>query len=333
MDELWQRFRFTIRQPLGIDETELGVSVTMSATARAMAARAFAALGLVAVLLLGYLYGVSEWKMRRTYDAPLVPLRAKGAADPVAGMHMAKVAGCWAGCHGKEGEGGFERIKGIHKSAAPTLSQVLPRYTDEELVRLIRYGVKRDGKSAIGMICYATWPLGDQDLVNIIAHLRAQPALPAVPRSHEFTLRGRLAMVTGKWGVDAELVDRSMPRWGELPRNTSFERGRYLASIVCTACHGLDFKGSALESSPPLAIVARYSAEQFRHLLRTGKPVDGRDIPAMGWMPDVDFTDQEIADLYVFLRAYHGLDTGAKNDDAQSSVARDGVLPAREHER
>ena len=102
-----------------------------------------------------------------------------------------------------------------------------------------------------------------------------------------------------------------MPRWGELPRNTSFERGRYLASIVCTACHGLDFKGSAFESSPPLAIVVRYSAEQFRRLLRTGKPVDGRDIAAMGWMPDVDFTDQEFAGLYVFLRAYHGLDTGS----------------------
>lgn len=77
----------------------------------------------------------------------------------------------------------------------------------------------------------------------------------------------------------------------------SFERGRYL---VCTACHGLDFRGSALEGSPPLVIVARYSPEQFRHLLRTGKPVDGRDLPAMSWMPNVDFTDQEIADLYTF---------------------------------
>ena len=289
----------------------------MSATARAIVVRAFAALAVIAVLLLGYLYGVSEWKMRRTYDAPLAPLRAAGAADRVAGMHMAKVVGCWAGCHGKQGEGGFEKIKGIHKSVGPTLSQVLPQYTDEELMRLIRYGVKRDGKSAIGMICYAMWPLSDQDLVNIIAHLRAQPVLPPVPRSHEFTLRGRVAMVTGKWGVDAELVDRSMPRWGELPRNTSFERGRYLASIVCTACHGLDFQGSALEGSPPLAIVARYSPEHFRHLLRTATSVDGRAIQAMSWVRDVDFTDQEIADLYVFLRAHHGLDTGARNDAAQ----------------
>jgi cytochrome c553 len=267
----------------------------------------------VAVLFVSLVYAFSEWKMRRSYDAPLAPLRAADPADPVAGMHMAKVVGCWAGCHGKQGEGGFEQIDGIHKSAAPTLSQVLPQYSDQELVRLIRYGVKRDGRSAIGMISYATWPLGDQDLVNIIAHLRTQPVLPAVPRAHEFTLRGRWTMVTGKWGVDAELVDRSLPRWGELPRNTPFERGRYLASIVCTACHGLDLRGSALERSPPLAIVAAYSLEQFRQLLRAASAADGRALPRMSWVRDVDFTDQEIDDLYVFLRSHHGVRTGARD--------------------
>ena len=297
---------------MGVTLPSLQLNAMAGRRALSIVVRVLSASGALILLFLGYVYAVSEWKMRRTYDAPLVPLRAAGPADPVAGMHMAKVVGCWAGCHGREGEGGFEKIKGIHKSAAPTLSYVLPQYRDEELVRLIRYGVKRDGKSAIGMISYATWPLGDQDLVNIIAHLRAQPVLPPVPRSHEFTLRGRLAMATGTWGVDADLVNRSLPRWGELPRNTSFERGRYLASIVCTACHGLDFRGSALEGSPPLVIVARYSREQFRHLLRTGKPVDGRDLPAMSWTPNVDFTDQEIADLYVFLRTHHGLDTGAE---------------------
>jgi cytochrome c553 len=275
------------------------------------------------LLILGCVYAVSEWKMRRSYDAPLVPLRAVDPADPVAGMHMAKVVGCWAGCHGKVGEGGFEEIEGIHKSAAPTLSQVLPQYSDEELVRLIRYGVKRDGGSSIGMISYATWPLGDQDLVNIIAHLRAQPVLPPVPRSHKFTLRGRWAMVTGKWGVDAELVDRSLPRWGELPRTTPFERGRYLASVVCTACHGLDFRGSALEGSPPLAIVAAYSLEQFRRLLRDASSLDGRDMSAMSWVRNVDFSDQEIGDLYEFLRVYHGFDPGAYNSDAQPGAPAD----------
>lgn len=266
-------------------------------------------LGIAGALVLSSLalvYGVSEWRMRRLYDAPLLPLRAALPPDPVAGMHMAKVVGCWAGCHGPEGEGGVERIEGIRSVTAPTLSRVLPHYSDEELARLVRFGVKRSGQSAIGMSAHVFWFIGDQDLANIFAHLRRQPARPPVPRRVEFTLRGRVGLATGAWRVAAEQVDRNRPRWGELPRTTSFERGRYLASIVCSECHGLDFQGNALEGGPSLAIIAIYGRREFRHLLRTGKPIGDRDIPKMAWMPDVDFTDEEVDDLYAFLREYHG---------------------------
>lgn len=264
----------------------------------------------VIVLGVGGVYGVSEWKLRRQYDAPLTPLHAQGLPDVAAGMHMAKVVGCWAGCHGKEAEGGHLFIDGNIVSVSPTLSQVLPLYSDDELVRLIRYGVKRDGRTAVGMISHTFWSLGDQDLVNIIAHLRRQPVRPPVNRRRELTFRGRIGLITGAWKVSAEQVDRSIPRWGELPRTTSFERGRYLASITCSECHGLDFKGNPLEGGPSLIVLAGYRPDQFRHLLHTGKPIDGRAIPKMSWMPDVDFSDQEIADLYNFLREYHHLPSG-----------------------
>jgi cytochrome c553 len=276
--------------------------------------RTFGVLASVAVLGLGSVYGVSEWRMRRSHDAPLLPLRARAAPDAIAGEHMAKVVGCWAGCHGMAGEGGADHIEGIHRNTAPTLSQVVPQYSDEELARLIRYGVKRDGRSAVGMYAAVLWPLGDQDLVNIIAHLRRQPVRPPVPRRHELTFRGRLALVTGSWKVSADQVNRSAPRWGELPLDDAFARGRYLASIVCSECHGADLNGSALEGGPSLAILAIYDPDQFRDLIRTGRPIDGRDMPKMSWLADVDFTEQEIEDLYVFLRRHHGLDTAAVPD-------------------
>jgi len=287
-----------------------------------MIVRSLGVLSAVGILFLGYVFAASEWKMRRSYDAPLVLLSPAMPPDLVAGRHMARVAGCWAGCHGNEGEGGFESIKDIHRSAAPTLSQVLPQYANDELVRLIRFGVKRDGKSSIGMIAYATWPLGDQDLADIIAFLRAQPVLPPIERSHDFTLRGRWAMVTGKWGVDAAMVNRSLPRWGELSRKTPFERGRYLASVVCAACHGRNLRGSALESTPSLTIVAAYSEEQFRQLLRTATAAGGREVKRMSWVRDVEFTDQEIDDLYSFLREHDGLQIAIGNDIDRPSSAR-----------
>ena len=92
---------------------------------------------------------VSEWRMHRRHDVPLPPLTPEFPADP-----------------------GADVIEGIHRITAPTLSEVVPLYSYEELARLVRFGVKRDGRSAVGMRAGVLWPMGDQDLVNIFAHLR-----------------------------------------------------------------------------------------------------------------------------------------------------------------
>lgn len=109
---------------------------------------------LVAVLGIGgvgVLYAISEWKLHRSHDAPLVPMQVTGRPDLIEGERMARLVGCWDGCHGRTGQGGQEEVRGIVRHTAPTLSQVIPLYTDDELVRLIRYGLKRDGKNAVGM--------------------------------------------------------------------------------------------------------------------------------------------------------------------------------------
>lgn len=270
--------------------------------------RVVGGLAAVAVLAVAAIYAISEWMLRRTYDAPLEPLPASvTAADLEEGQRMAVVVGCWAGCHGMTGEGDTLEAPGIFRATAPTLSAVLPRYSDAELVRLIRYGVKRDGRTALGMPSGTFYPLSDADLARIIAHLRRQRSSEPVPPMRHVTLLGRVALVTGEWETSVGEVDRTRPRWGALPRTTPFERGRYLASITCTECHGLDLQGETYEGSPSLAVVAAYDAEQFRHLLRTGEPISGRDLGIMSWTARnafAYFTDEEIADLYSYLRAY-----------------------------
>lgn len=274
-----------------------------------MRAVRIALLVLVAVPGVGMLavYGLSEWKLQRPFEAPLAPLRAGSPPDPVEGERMARIIGCWDGCHGRRGEGGHMEIEGIVRNTAPTLSQVLPGYSDAEVARLVRYGVKRDGRSAAGMNAYSLWALGDQDIANVIAHLRGQPLLPPLKRELQLTWRGRIALVTGEWKVSAEQVDRSRPVWGNLPQSTPIERGRYLASVTCSECHGLDYRGNALEGTPSLAIVGAYTEAQFVQLIRTARPIGGRELDAdMRWVADAPFTDDEVAGLYEFLRSYKG---------------------------
>jgi cytochrome c553 len=271
---------------------------------------------------------ISEWRLRRLHDMPLTPLRMSASPDLAEGERMARIVGCWNGCHGERGEGGEERIDGIVRQTAPTLSEVLPLYTDEELARLIRYGIRRDGRSAVGMISYTFWALGDEDMSNIIAHLRSsQKDFPPLPRTLEITWRARVYLLTGTWAVAADRVDRSRPRWGNLPRSTALERGRYIASVTCIECHGLDYDGNELERAPSLTVIAMYSPEQFHTFMRTGKPIDGRDIPSMRWVAETPFSDTEISGMYEFLRAYHRL---GKSRPSSVEEARDapfaGVL-------
>ena len=262
------------------------------------------------VLAVGYIYAASEWMLRRKYDEapqPLAALASPTEADLAEGERLSMIVGCWAGCHGKKGEGGTEEAPGIFEATAPTMSDVLPQYSDAELVRLIRLGIKRDGRTAIGMISGTFYPLGDADLARIIAHLRRQPASTPVPRVRGVEFVGRLALALGEWHTSAGEVDRSMPRWGELPRNTAFERGRYLVSITCTECHGLDLQGKEYLKSPALDIVKAYQPDQFAHLMRTGEPTGGRELGMMAATARAafsHFTDEEIGDLYAYLVDY-----------------------------
>ncbi len=270
-------------------------------------ALACAALAVLAVTALVVVWGISEHEMRLQREAPLVALRPATAPDLAEGGRMARIIGCLEGCHGRNGEGGHEEIEGIVRHVAPTLSQVLADYTDDELVRLVRYGVKRDGKSAVGMISSTFWALGDQDLVNVIAYLRRLPSVPAMERTLELTWRGRWSLATGEWKVSSEQVERDRPQWGNLPQTTPVERGRYLSSVTCSECRGLDFRGNALEKAPTLAVIAAYSEEQFRHLIRSAEGLGGRTLdPNMRWVADAPFTDDEVVAIYRFLRQYHG---------------------------
>ena len=255
-------------------------------------------------------YAGSAWILRRRHDVPLRPFAAPDAATPadtLEGRRVAILVGCLEGCHGREGEGGDEGAAGIFWATAPALASVVPLYGDAELVRLIRYGVKRDGRSALGMPSATFYPIGDADLRRVIGYLRRRPAVPPQPRTRDVFPLGRLALVLGKWHTSADGVDGSRPRWGELPRETPAERGRYLASIICAECHGLDLQGDAYMRSPALHAALRgYDLDQFRQLMRTGTPVGGRDLGLMGRVASrafVHFTDDEVADLYAYLRA------------------------------
>ena len=267
-------------------------------------------LGLMGLTMLAIagVWARSEWLLRRRHDVPKPVFAAvpPAGADTLEGRRVAILVGCLEGCHGREGEGGTLKSPPLLRVTAPPLASVVPSYDDAELARLVRFGVKRDGRSAVGMPSSTFYPIGDDDLRRIVGVLRQRPPVESVPRESDVMPVGRLALALGRYRLSADDVDSSRPRWGELPRATPEERGRYWASVVCAECHGVDLAGVAFERSPALGAVVRgYGLEQFRHLLRTGEPISKRDLGIMSRVARRAFShfrDDEVADLYAYLR-------------------------------
>src|SRR6188508_645438 len=139
---------------------------------------ALAGLALLAAL---YVYVASQRVVSRTYDAPLTAFNAPSDRDSIhRGERLTAMYGC-NNCHGASltGSDMFD-FPGIVHITAPNLTKVVKEYTDEELERVIRRGVKRDGTSTWIMPSAMFNRLTDEDLSAIVAYVRSFPERPGV---------------------------------------------------------------------------------------------------------------------------------------------------------
>jgi mono/diheme cytochrome c family protein len=276
------------------------------------------ALGGVAVLAIiacAVVYVVSERVLQKTYAIPSGAIAIP--ADPesiVEGRRLATVHGCFGGCHGRQAEGVvmFDEPM-IATFVAPNLTAAVRKYSDAELVNIIRHGVRPDGRSMFVMPSEVFVVLTDEDLGRILAFLKSLPAMPGPGPSVALGPVGRIGLAAGKFKLVAQLIAESVPP----PEASGIEaaRGRYLARTTCAQCHGTALRGDSNPAftSPTLQVVAAYPPEAFTQLLRTGVPLGGRKLVEMGaWARNnlSHLTDTEIAALYRYL---HAMPEAARN--------------------
>lgn len=269
-------------------------------------------LGFLSVVLLlvvagAIVYLLSERVLRRTYTEPQVDILVPSDSQSVLeGHRLALIRGCSGGCHGANIEGGvFIDDLLLARLVAPNLTAAVRRYSNADIVRIVRRGVRPDGFSVIGMPSEMFSGLTDEDLGEILAYLRSVPPRPGPAPERRLGPLARLAFVAGKLRPAAELVGRATLLTGIWPQDgDSTARGAYLARTSCTECHGLDLRGS--DPAPDLRIAAGYSFEAFRGFMRTGKALGNRELPLMSSVARQrfsHFTDPELRELYAFLIA------------------------------
>jgi cytochrome c553 len=263
--------------------------------------------GLVVLLLiaLAVIYLASQRAINKTYDVPLTSITVPTDSASIAeGKRLATLRGCFGGCHGQRSEGRvLAELPEGSRLAAPNLTRIVPEYSDAELERAIRHGVRPDGTSLWGMPSEVFYHLSDSDLGVIIAFIRSEPKESNEPPR---TRLGPFARFFILWSevpfAAAELVDHAAPRL-----NPSLDdpqsRGEYLAKTLCSECHGVDLRGK--EKTPGLAIAATYSLEDFSRLMRTGVAMGDRELRLMSDVARsrfVHLTDTEITALHAYLK-------------------------------
>jgi cytochrome c553 len=268
-----------------------------------MALGSLAALGIITYAVA---YVLSERILGRAYEVPAVSISIP--ADPASigeGRRLAIIHGCFGGCHGRQVEGVvmFDEPM-IGRVVAPNLTAAVRKYSDSELVGIIRNGVRPSGRSMMVMPSEEFVLLTDEDLGRIIAFLKSLPAVDGPGPSLSMGPLGRIGIAIGQFKPVAELIAEAVSPPDAASEQASY--GRYLARTTCAQCHGTSLRGDSNPdfTSPSLQVVAAYSPEAFTQLMRTGEALGGRKLATMTpWaMQHLSyFTDWEITALYNYL--------------------------------
>lgn len=268
----------------------------------------FVGIGVVmaATIAYGALYTVSERMLARVYDVPLSGFVAQSDAALLAdGERLARISGC-IGCHGEAMEGAvFLDDPWLARIVAPDLTRVALEYSDAELERVIRKGVRRDARSVWVMPSPMFSYLSDDDLGAIIAYMRSVAPLGGPATEFALGPLGRIGVVVGQFPPLAEEVDPDVHPTAP-NRDDPMAFGHYLAMTACSECHGARLNGAPDGSTPPLTVAAGYGPDAFRRLMKDGIAIGEREL---GLMTNVSrgrfshFTDAELDSLHTYLQS------------------------------
>jgi len=253
------------------------------------------------------------WSIR-----PVELSRSTDAAVIARGKHLAEaVAPCaTAHCHGADlGGGQIADIGPVGTFTAPNITSagIGAAYSDAELARLIRHGVKKDGRSVVFMPASDFSWLSDSDVVALVSFVRSMPAVERANGPMKVKLLGKILDRRGQFPlVQAERIDHDEAGHAP-PPSATVEYGAYLGRL-CKGCHGPGLSGGPIPGAPPGMPIPKnltpdatglgsWSYDDFLRALEKGESKDGRKLDSM--MPSETFgkmDDTEKHALFAYLR-------------------------------
>jgi cytochrome c5 len=292
---------------------------------RAIRRLGLAVVGVMLVVAAGVL--AFAWREAADFDAsvgrfhatPAVTVVRSNAPESLArGKQLAESVGaCTASnCHGPDlGGGRTVKMGPAAILTAPNITGAkLGVYSDEELARLLRYGVKRDGTGVRVMPVQNFAWLSDEDVGALISWIRMAPPVERDAGTVTITVVGKVLDRRGRAVFDvARFLEKNPPDTAPKAAPAA-SYGRFVAR-ACTMCHGEHLSGGRIPGAPsslpvPLNLtpdpsgLAGWSYEDFNQLLTTGIRRNGKRLdPFMPYESFANYDEVQKRALWAYLRS------------------------------
>lgn len=290
---------------------------------------AFGVLVAVFMIILGVVYLVTESHWNQTHE--LISEKIVVSDDPEIinqGKHVFTIRGC-VDCHGENLQGGIFLENGtVGRFVATNLTSgsggIGSSYSDEDLVRSIRHGIRKDGRSVLFMPSYEYNSINQKDMTALVSYIRSREPVDNILPESKIGLPIRAIYMLDKnlHLFPARVIDHTIPLPVDEPV-TVLERGKYLAD-TCMGCHGAGFGGGKIPGVPPDwpeaanltpgGQLADWTEADFFKAMREGITPDGRQLQAE-YMPYPilgSMTDDELHALFVYLQSLESRPTGSR---------------------
>jgi mono/diheme cytochrome c family protein len=301
-----------------------------------MIKRIFKWTGALILLIVICVSAVVPFRQNLKYEAPFPEITAsKDTAVISRGRQLVFGAAHCADCHTNHNgnvdslleagvvvplSGGFNfelPVGNIYsKNITPDSLTGIGKRSDQELARVLRYGVHANGTAVFNFMPFQN--MSDEDLISVISFLRSQkPVRNEIPEN-TFNVVGNMvkAFLVKPVGPEGEVAK-------SIKRDTSAAYGKYLAVSIanCSGCHtkrdltggytgepfagGAEFDEKAGIYIPPnltphfTGRIWKWSQEAFIARFRTGKLVEGTPMP---WNSFKRMSDDELKAIYKYLQ-------------------------------
>jgi mono/diheme cytochrome c family protein len=310
---------------------------------------------IVSIILLAviglYIYVQSSWD--KTYDWPGPSLKTSTDSAVIArGKYLVEGPAHCVSCHvssftdmvaADQGEdialkGGVRFQMGplgamYTRNLTPDASTGIGRYTDEQLFRMMRHGIRPDGLASMPVLM-PFWKMADDDLIAVVSYLRSLTPVENNVPTNDWTFVGKA--VRSLTPTFEPIKDPDAPAVAP-PMAATVERGAYLAHYVtnCVGCHtqrdmmtyqatGPEFAGG-MEFEPwpdfykylgvdpttwirtpnitpdPNSALANYKTpEEFIARFRKGRIIN---FSPMDWGPFSRMSDEDITAIWMYLNS------------------------------